>query len=1150
MMKISENRININDHKYKKIKKNIQSSRSFNDFKLKTGFNDMKKYINYIFNDNEFSFLNRTTFPKSYRDILIYNYGDENFNFKQELYWNVSTTLCFNKQISEFLRLKNEFENNLLLSKYKYAEEILTLIKTKFGVSIWLLRNTLNLYNLKGGIEAQKQFLKLIINDSKVVPIIKLLANHMSFKAEKNISHERYIYEIENSFSEYDDDYPVMQYLKIKALDYREIKNYGLILKFENQLPVLDMYLIYKDICESILNKNMDKNIDKCTIDCIINSLKTLKNNIDDNEIATLLILFSTKTEDFNYNSPSEKLNKIFNLYTIGNYADSFHRCSEILATSPNTPELFQLFIKICNRIKGSSKCYKLTGKSTILEKILSSLEDVMYKNENYMESYNEIIKLTSMFLDHKWSKYLFYYVKEITSPVGFNEEVHSLSKFIFLDKHNPLISHGIIDPNLNIWFLNKIESLYGKSSVIDIFKGLTDIDSLLGINTPIDKKIVYRATKCYRLGHYEDASLLYNKIINSSDYIIQQEAIINLVKCYIIMNDNKQCMELIVNKYLENKNIISLINLNYIINIMQVNIKNRESIYMPILFEIRSQESTKDTLVEINDACEDFLQSLGFFKPSQLLEVINNIPHNLLIYFLSNVCKQNVLDNSIDYYSTEEIEKERIAICNILREIDVDNKKIYLQEILTITQRLIILRAMKNIDESKIYVDIEGIKNSLDKSLRERFLRFKDYLKNDIDYNGKAYITLESDKINEIEYQIPLNDRTSLFYAMLFDLRDNFVSKNQYGLDGNLSIGIRHGTLVGTIRSTLELHNLVTKKDKTTLVYRDNKYWSDKYFRYDEENVKCILYMLNEFSTEIDELIYILKDQWIQICIENGNYKGLFDFIFEVDELELLKDKIKVDTTYEEFLSILFEELWKKTDRSLAIIRKKIKTELKKLFNDIFLKLQKKLENMREEMDLSELFFKLNEAKTELVYNLDKISNWFKRSKTLESLDFNLEVPVLTAIEMVKNIYPNSFFNPEVNIKNINVLKGQTFKSFYSIFFTLFDNIVEHSKIENRPATVNLEILSSNEININLKSEVFTGDNFEFLKARLEKFKLNINSDLSIDKVGEEGGTGFFKVDKILKYDLKCPYKFRFDYLTDSIFEVSIIIYPKEILK
>src|SRR5207253_2252884 len=161
--------------------------------------------------------------------------------------------------------------------------------------------------------------------------------------------------------------------------------------------------------------------------------------------------------------------------------------------------------------------------------------------------------------------------------------------------------------------------------------------------------------------------------------------------------------------------------------------------------------------------------------------------------------------------------------VCRMLLEMDPEYAESYRTEIKDILRRLMIQKRIREIEQSKIFVDVEGLKNKLKKTMKESFSRYLSFLKSNVQPSTqsdvKDAIQLASlgslDKL--IKLSLPENEVTDIFQRMVVEFRDQFVSSTEHGLDGYLSVRIRHGTLEGQLRRPLEAANLITQRDSIT---------------------------------------------------------------------------------------------------------------------------------------------------------------------------------------------------------------------------------------------------------------------------------------------------------------------------------------------
>lgn len=173
--------------------------------------------------------------------------------------------------------------------------------------------------------------------------------------------------------------------------------------------------------------------------------------------------------------------------------------------------------------------------------------------------------------------------------------------------------------------------------------------------------------------------------------------------------------------------------------------------------------------------------------------------------------------------------------------------------------------------------------------------------------------------------------------------------------------------------------------------------------------------------------------------------------------------------------------------------------------------------------------------------YELEKISQWFTRNKSSYMSSFSADIILEIVHELTKNIYNNQEIILKKHVDKIHI-NGEKLKSFVDVMFILFDNIVKHSHLDK---DINVEVIieriegrllikCSNEIS----EDIVTMEN----KERIEVIKRNINKKEEMSYVSREGGSGFYKIEKIITVDLNCPLTMNFDYSKDKfIVELDI---------
>lgn len=204
---------------------------------------------------------------------------------------------------------------------------------------------------------------------------------------------------------------------------------------------------------------------------------------------------------------------------------------------------------------------------------------------------------------------------------------------------------------------------------------------------------------------------------------------------------------------------------------------------------------------------------------------------------------------------------------------------------------------------------------------------------------------------------------------------------------------------------------------------------------------------------------------------------------------------------------------------------------------------------DVAREAEVVELLASIAHAQTALQYELDHIANWFKKAQGLNTTDFEMALAVQVALSLIENIYPGHRLRTTIASTLDGFIKKNTFSAFADVLYTLLDNIVIHShqkapdvslKIELSGPWLVLEIensvdpvLAGTEYGIESKNEQ--------LKSHLQVFPM--------EAVAREGGTGFYKISKIIKVDLKSQCALEARYVDRDRFKLTLKIHAEEVL-
>ena len=616
---------------------------------------------------------------------------------------------------------------------------------------------------------------------------------------------------------------------------------------------------------------------------------------------------------------------------------------------------------------------------------------------------------------------------------------------------------------------------------------------------------------------------IIFNASVVISNYKdtapILETAIVNLFQCYLKLDQPNKCIELFVNSFFFNNHIIDKVEVRELLNKIHSNkFRNVDKgINLPIFYTIVDAD-----VVETHIAFELFNNSCGVAKPSELLSKISEFDEKKFMFFLEYTCSPKVLMHSTFINNSKERLEERLSIANFIRE-KVPNNKNIIAEIKSIENILVIQQGLIDLDESKIYVNEQGIiENELQeyRAIYERFeviSRITDKGKLLILEGGKltTYSSQENTEMEKIEYS---NNPVFDIYMELFNaVKDKFLN-SQFGIVAYLSTRIRHGVLVGELRPIFETHHLITLKEGNSSNYRRNNYWDIVYDVYSKEQKEQIQITLSDFASKIDGVIFDLIKKYLQVYKTESNEEGWFNYEFDLNKLWYHSVAAIYSQNFEDFVQGIFEVLWVRTDENLRHIREKIQNDVLNQFNTYFDELERQIINQLGEQNSEPIRKAIKDCSTEVQTVIQKISRWFKRSE-IKAANFTLS----ELINIVAEYTSKSSWQKRLQLtREIDFdcnIKGEYKTHFADLIRIFLENIIKHSSenVLDLKCKIASQLEQENILKITIENEITDENSIEALRS--------IWNDNAPDtsKLINEGKSGYHKAFKILTSDLRC---------------------------
>ena len=446
--------------------------------------------------------------------------------------------------------------------------------------------------------------------------------------------------------------------------------------------------------------------------------------------------------------------------------------------------------------------------------------------------------------------------------------------------------------------------------------------------------------------------------------------------------------------------------------------------------------------------------------KKVQKASDIKTIDNSLLRYFLGNVATMRVLTYHVLQFKTEEeVMDERIRILSNLNETFGD--KVYTEEISSISRDKKIRELNAHVDESKIYVDIQSIK---DNELADVQTLFENYEAAD----NQTKLLKKSGEAELVEYFRDIESNVDIIYVgvsakqrevtdykldvltKIFKIvRDQFLFNPKSGLDNYLSTRIRHGTLVNKLRNCFEISNLVTNTIHGE--YSSNDFWINKKFGLRDVKVLECMSLFSQFSTQIDGIISRIKNDFIQVQTEETKDKqdGCFDyqisfFYNEINDLLFRTDIV----SSEDCVNAILDILWKHTE----ICLESVKIRLAQAQNEMLEALKQLEKNIADVVGLENLSWgQFNDAviqcQSALQTDVQAVIAWFKLSGFVD-FTFTIDQVISSSIAFVKENNRNPINIIVRQDTDKDELKGEYFGALYDMFHDLLNNAQDNENV------------------------------------------------------------------------------------------------------
>lgn len=1033
--------------------------------KMNSGDGYLKLSRQFFNNDRLLKVINYSSFYSNDFENIICNYIDlDKLGLNKIALFYSSLVSCQADIINSFIRIRDQFESQLLLQQYEKAFESLCEVYKRYGLSLWLIDAYSIVLNLKKSTESNDELSHLRDNS-----MFKLLAVKNNLK----MKHNYYVKQTKEILSSSDIDKAYFHFLKYLLFvsvpnTKEEWKN---ILLYSTCFSFIDMYLCLIDYLQRVYGTgNVDSIIEICerTLDCIddlrLGQIKSIQNNPHREKLdfATVIV------NNFNSNNYDQVI-KDFYLHK--------NNCANSISAYVLTA-ISYLFIE-------NTPCQE---EFSLINSIIESMYHVLIRDESTIDDVLMLATISRVFRIITIHKGLCCFL-DIMANTGFNYSLNEMysTQLDFVIKKN----EDITDNVLIIPYLIKRKTISNNLSdkYLCFYKSKSHLDYLEGTRNYFQEGFI---------------NIEFNRLLS--------------------INQIDNAISLFVNSYINNKLLVYLLDISKIESSIKDKIMNRIALSINDICYL----FIDSYMIEYRD--DSFLELFDSINSPFPIELINNAKttNNIKNFFLFEICTIERLSSLyFMFLSGEKAEDYRLKICNKLIDDNTFlDKKSAMDEIERITKRRMLSKRIRKIDESKLIINADELKEEC-----------HDYIMEKIDlYNNSPAVTLKI--LNKYEIQI-IDNRQIILESIYNTYCKEFCFGNA-GLDISLSTRVRHGTLSNQLLKIFSDHDLLVDGNKLNDSLQNLANVSN--------NKEELLSLIKLFNEKVNRILDYFVKNILKVYIDTPIAGAVFDYRYKSEEYSKIFGNIPLLSriSFDEVTSLVNYYIVEKTNRYLNVIRKEKLTALEKKLLDELDGFSKAISDHFLKQDVTKtLESKIVTCKTEIQNKLQSISDWFVLTEYNQWDPFDFNDIIQTCIEINKNMF-SGYDNVRIDVcDNVNnKIKGKYFREFIDVILIIFNNAIEHSGYKDDLAKLNIECnYSEDSDGYYLSFENILSEDVDI--NELQKVVDRINRDFYDQKylqlnVRQEGGMGLYKIMHIVFSVLKIGKDFLIT-LGDNTFRIEL---------
>jgi len=1026
---------------------------------------------------------------------------------ESELIWTSSVLSLHADRLKSFVLHRNDYYTAYEDADYVSAERTLNIIQQMFGFSIWLLERRIQLLHVTKGLEAQKTFLEEFLSTDGINQFIAWLTYFLSVRAEENVSFSNFKSELSEILEiEWLRDYATLHLLQV---DFASIEQPALPIAIEEPHPIIDRFETFVAMAQLRCVK-----LDGIAQTVVISALEQLE-VIEEPSIKRMLAVLRGK-----YLAEDDEFLEFADAYTAGHY-------EHLLAGRCTSLELIARSYAFLGRQPPPS------DKLSLRDQIIEHMHNVSVLSSDAPLSRQKLNKLAILCPDRSTALEVAAFLERTHDHLGTAipsrlEVATALSRSLENPWSAPALDCVVGDAS---GWLNRLVEANPNSSAVQLRQAMICGDSVAvernEMHLPSYRQAMYLGHIHFRSGRFDDAAKSYLAAATSEVDFISHAAKRSLFKAYYASGRLYEAVQLAVDQVLHFPSAAVSYPLDTLAREYLDCESARSSIDLAVLLHLAMRHCNAKFERDLSNIYENVLYVERLERPSAFRNKINHYDESRLIYFLRHVCVPRILDDTTCFDSVEEIEQERIGVCQLLLTLDPKNVENYKAEIRAITRGSEVAVLLSKMQTSKIYVDEAGIREALEVSLAEPLARYLKLL----DSPNLAYQAEKlSKRLTEMltskghtefkDLKLPASELEGLFGAILLEASAEFALNPAYGLDTHVSTSIRHGAFEGHLRRPLVLEGLLcVKNDKEYILPAS---WSRKLPLLGVSDIDALQKLLGRFTQRFEELIHEYLKSKLHIRLVGDNV-AMFNFEGSSTEIQSIRDGITPNTTVENLVDRLIAYSWALTTKSLDLIQRDLRDYAAKQMSLAFDGLVRGVESRFMHASIVPFVDAVARSRTAFQMALEDVAGWFQRPTDLSRDPFEIDVATHVSLQQIANCYVGNPIRSSLTSDIKEKIDGRMLDGLCEIFFILFQNVIRHSGLADDKADVSISAQREGDaLILQCSNKLAMSVSIEDRRTSAAEAMKRYKRDSALKMARKEGGSGLSKVWRIAEFDLR----------------------------